>query len=128
MKMRHVYLFLLAAGIIFPYTFFGPWFLENGLNVRLFFVELFSTGIGGGFGMDVFVSITVLMVFAWAEIRRLNIRRGWLILAAVFVGANAVGVSCGFPLFLYLRQKHIDNLVDELSGNARDSRFAREEN
>jgi len=54
----------------------------------------------------------------------LNIRRGWLILAAVFVGANAVGVSCGFPLFLYLRQKHIDNLEDELSGNTRDSRFA----
>jgi len=110
MKMRHVYLFLLATGIVLPYTFFGPWFLENGLNVRLFLVELFSTRIGGGFGMDVFVSITVLMVFAWAEIRRLNIGRGWLILAAVFVGANAVGVSCGFPLFLYLRQRHIDDL------------------
>ena len=82
--------------------------MEHGLNVRLFFAELFSTGIGGGFGMDVFVSITVLMVFAWAEIKRLDIRRGWLILAAVFVGANAVGVSCGFPLFLYLRQRHLD--------------------
>lgn len=110
MKLRHVYFLLFAAGIIFPYTFFGPWFLKNGINVRLFFAELFSTGIGGGFGMDVFVSITVLLIFTWAEIRRLNMKRGWLILTVVFVGANAVGVSCGFPLFLYLRQRHLDDL------------------
>lgn len=110
MKLRHVYFSLFVLGIVLPYTFFGPWFLENGINVRLFLSELFSTRIGGGFGMDVFVSITVLLIFAWAEIRRLNIRRGWWILATIFVAANAVGVSCGLPLFLYLRQKHLDKL------------------
>ena len=124
MKLRHVYFSLFILGIILPYVFFGPWFLENGVDVRLFLSELFSTRIGGGFGMDIFVSITVLLVFAWAEIRRLNMSGGWLILAAVFVAVNAVGMSCGFPLFLYLRQKHIDDLENELSGHARDSRFA----
>jgi len=110
MKLRHVYLLLFVLGIIFPYSLFVPWFLENGLNIRLFFAELFSTKIGGMFGMDLFVSAAVLFVFTWFETARLKMRGVWLILTAVFLATFLAGVSCGFPLFLYLRQKHIDNL------------------
>ncbi len=110
MKLRHVYFLLFIAGIVFPYALFLPWFTENGLNVRLFFAELFSTRIGGSFGMDIFVSLAALLIFALFEIARLKMRRGWLIFAAVLGGTFGAGVSCGFPLFLYLRQRHIDDL------------------
>lgn len=110
MKLRHVYFLLFVLGIIFPYSLFLPWFLENGLNVPLFFTELFSTRIGGSFGMDVFVSLAVLLIFAWFEIIRLKMRGGWLVFAAVVLGTGGAGVSCGFPLFLYFRQRHIDGL------------------
>lgn len=110
MKLRHVYFTLTVLGIILPYSLFTPWFLDHGLNVPLFFAELFSTRVGGSFGMDVFVSLAALLVFAWFEISRLKMRRGWLVFAGVVLGTFGAGVSCGFPLFLYLRQRHLDDL------------------
>ncbi len=110
MKLRYVYLLLFLLGVVLPYSLFLPWAAENGLNVPLFFAELFSTRIGGSFGMDVFVSLAVLLIFALFEIKRLQMRRGWLVFAAVLCGTFGAGVSCGFPLFLYLRQRHIDDL------------------
>jgi chromate transport protein ChrA len=58
--------------------------------------------------MDITVSTLVLLIFATFETMRLKMRRAWLILAAVFLGTFGAGVSSGFPLFLYLRQKHLD--------------------
>jgi hypothetical protein len=108
MKLRHVYFLLFVAGIVLPYWYFVPWFLDNGLNIRLFVAELFSNRVSASFGMDITVSTVVLLIFATFETARLKMRRGWLILAATFVGTFGAGVSCGFPLFLYLRQKFTD--------------------
>lgn len=108
MKLRHVYLFLFAVGTVLPFSQFVPWVAANGLNVRSFFTELFSTQIGGFFGLDVMVSAVVLVVFAVFESMRLKMPARWLILTAVFVATFLAGVSSGFPLFLYLRQEHID--------------------
>jgi hypothetical protein len=123
MKLRHVYLFLFVGGTMLPYALVGPWLLDNGLNAGLFFAELFSTRVGGSFGLDLIVSTTVLLIFAWAETSRMEIARRRLILAAVFAATFGAGVSSGFPLFLYLRQWHFDK-NNELPGNARDSRAA----
>ena len=112
MKLRHVYLFLCALGVALPYWQITPWFLENGLNVKLFFAELFSNRVSGSFGMDIFVSTAVLLIFALFETARLKLRRARLIILWTFLGTLGAGVSCGFPLFLYLRQKQIDELPD----------------
>lgn len=108
MKLRHVYFLLLILGIALPYWQITPWFLENGLNVRKFFAELFANPVSGSFGMDIFVSTTVLLIFAWFETARLKLPK--LIFIAALLGTFGAGVSCGFPLFLYLRQRHIENL------------------
>ncbi len=110
MKLPHIFLFLFVVGTLLPYSQFIPWFLINGLDLRLFFSELFSTKIGGFFGMDVIVSALVLLIFVWVETARLKMGRAGMILAVVFVATFFVGGSSGFPLFLYLRQKHLDNL------------------
>lgn len=108
MRLRHVYFTLFILGIILPYTLVLPWLLEHGLNVPLFFAELFSNRIGGSFGLDIFVSLAVLFVFAWFEIRRLQMPGGKLVFAATVLATGAAGVCCGFPLFLFLRQRFID--------------------
>lgn len=108
MKLRHVYFALLVLGVVLPYWFVLPWLSEHGLDVPLFFRELFSTRVGASFGADVFVSLAVLLVFARFEIERLKMRRGALIFAAVCLATAGAGVCCGFPLFLYLRQRHLD--------------------
>ena len=45
MRLRYVYLFLCIAGIVLPYWQFLPWLMENGLDLRLFWTDLFSTRV-----------------------------------------------------------------------------------
>ncbi len=68
------------------------------------FHQLFANRIGGFFGLDVIVSSLVLWVFVFAEGRRVGMQRLWLPVIASLV----VGVSLGLPLFLYMRQLHLD--------------------
>ena len=104
MRLRYVYLLLCFVGVLLPYWQFAPWFLQHGLDLSFLFHELFANRIGGFFGLDVIVSSLVLWVFVVAEGRRLGMRRLWLPIIASLV----VGVSLGFPLFLYMRQVHVD--------------------
>lgn len=104
MKLRHVYLTLSLLGILIPFSLFVPWLAANGPDLPLFFSELFSTRVGGFFGLDVFVSAAVLFVFIAVEGRRLAAGARWLPVAVTL----ACGVSAGFPLFLYVRQRALD--------------------
>jgi hypothetical protein len=104
MRLRHVYLVLCVLGIVLPYWEFVPWLASHGLDLRLFISELFSTRIGAFFGFDVIVSALVLLVFIAVERRRLAIRTWWIAVLGILV----VGVSLGFPLFLYLRQVKLE--------------------
>ena len=63
--------------------------------------ELFSTRIGGFFGLDVILSAVTLLIFIRNEGRYRKMRLLWLPVAATCL----VGVSCGLPLFLYLRER-----------------------
>jgi hypothetical protein len=104
MRLRHVYLGLCLIGIALPYWAVVPWLMEHGLNLPLFCQELFSTRVGAFFGLDVFVSAIALFVFVFAEGRRVALPHLWLPVLATLL----VGVSLGFPLFLFLRQQTLD--------------------
>jgi len=93
-----------VLGLVFPYSQFVPWFLEHGLNVALFVRELFGNRISAFFATDVIVSAIVLVWFIQSEGKRLRVRLLWL----PTVGTLLVGVSFGFPLFLFLRQVTLD--------------------
>ena len=104
MRLRHVYLLLCVVGAALPYWKLVPWILDHGLNLSLLVQELFATRIGAFFGLDVIVSAFVLFVFIFAEGRRAAVSLLWL----PIIGTLLVGVSLGFPLFLYLRQRQLD--------------------
>jgi len=104
MKLRHVYLGLCVLGAVLPYSQLLPWFTTHGLDSSLFFQELFSTRISGFFALDVIVSAIVLLIFIFFEGSRLNLSQLWLPIVATLL----VGVSLGFPLFLYIRQRKLD--------------------
>ena len=104
MKLKTIYLVLCVLGLVLPYWQFVPWVLANGLNMPLFFRQLFANRIGGFFGMDVLVSAVALLVFTRREGARLGVHGRWLPLIAVLT----VGVSLGLPLFLYLRERTLD--------------------
>jgi len=83
-----------------PLSQLVPWLMIHGLDLTLLLSELFSTRIGAFFGMDVIISALVLFVFIGVEGRRLTVQHLWL----PVVATCSIGVSLGFPLFLYMRQ------------------------
>ena len=101
MRPKTVYLILCALGVLLPYWQLAPWLWEHGLDLPLFFRQLFENRVGAFFGMDGFVSAAALLVFACGEARRTGSRVVWLVALAV----AAVGVSLGLPLLLYLRER-----------------------
>jgi hypothetical protein len=101
--MRLLYLVLALVGAVVPYSLFVPWLAENGLNPPLLVTELFSTRMGAFFGLDVLVSAVVLVAFIRREGAVCRMARLWLPVAATCL----IGVSCGLPLFLYLRERRL---------------------
>ena len=104
MKARHFYLVCCVFGLLLPYSQLVPWLLEHGLNITLFCRELFANRISAFFAVDVIVSAIVLIWFIQSEGKRLRVGLLWL----PTVGTLVVGVSFGFPLFLFLRQVMLD--------------------
>jgi hypothetical protein len=102
---QSLYLILCIAGTVLPYSQLGPFLREHGLDLPLFFQQLFANRISGFFGLDVFVSSVVLWMFVFSEGRRLRMQRLWLYVASSLV----VGVSLGLPLFLLMRQSKLDD-------------------
>jgi hypothetical protein len=99
--VKQLYLALSVAGTILPYWQLLPFLRDHGLDMSLFFEQLFATPVSGFFGMDVMVSSIALWVFVLGEGRRAGVKHLWAPIAANL----AVGVSLGLPLFLYLREQ-----------------------
>ena len=99
-----LYLVLCFAGVLLPYWQFVPWVSQNGLSMPLFFHQLFANRISSFFGLDVLVSAAVLVVFMRSESSRLRIAGRWLPILALLL----VGVSLAFPMFLYMRERSIE--------------------
>ena len=104
MKPKSIYLSLCVVGAVLPYLELIPFLRDHGLNLPLFFQQLFSNPVGGFFGMDVIVSSLVLWVLVFVEGRRAGMKHLWAPIAANL----AVGVSLGLPLFLYMRESRLD--------------------
>jgi Terpene cyclase DEP1 len=103
-----IYLVLCIAGVILPYSQFIPFLREHGLDLSLFFQQLFANKVSGFFGMDVIVSSLALWVFVYSEGTRLKMRHLWIYV----VGNLLIGVSLGLPLFLLMRQGKLDQSVN----------------
>jgi uncharacterized membrane protein len=99
--LRWIYLSLAVAGAVVPFSQFIPWLAAHGLNIPLLFNELFSTPVGAFFGLDVLIAAVALIIFIRREGAARDIKLIWLPIAATCL----IGVSCGLPLFLYLRER-----------------------
>ncbi len=104
MTAKSVYAGLCIAGTALPYWQFLPFVREHGWAPRLFLEQLFANPVSGLFGMDVLVSSVVLWVLVAVEGRRARMKYPW----APVVANLTVGVSLGLPLFLYLREKTLN--------------------
>jgi hypothetical protein len=109
--IKVIYLLLCILGFALPYSQFVPFILEHGLDIKLFFEQLFANKISSFFGMDLIVSSLVLWTFVFWEGTRLKMQNLW-----VYIICNLlVGVSLGLPLFLLMRQRQLEQQAETLS-------------
>ena len=108
--IKVIYLLLCVLGLVLPYSQLVPFILEHGLDIKLFLEQLFANKISGFFGMDVIVSSLVLWTFVFWEGTRLKMQNLW-----VYVVCNLlVGVSLGLPLFLFMRERQLEQQTETL--------------
>ncbi len=108
--VKVIYLLLCVLGFVLPYCQLVPFILEHGLDINMFFEQLFANKISGFFGMDVIVSSLVLWTFVFWEGTRLKMQNLW-----VYIACNVlVGVSLGLPLFLFMRERQLEQQVETL--------------
>ena len=95
---KNTYLGLAVIGLVLPYSQFIPFLMENGFDVALLLDQITSSRIAAFGWLDVAVSAVVLAIMILDD--RENMRNWWLPLLATFT----VGVSCGLPLYMYLKK------------------------
>jgi uncharacterized protein DUF2834 len=100
MSMQRTYLVLCVLGTVLPYSQFGPWLFDHGLDLELLWDELTVNRIERFFVLDVLVSAVAVFALVLSEGRR-ELRRWWPPVVATLL----VGVSLGLPLYLYLRER-----------------------
>ena len=102
--MQWFYLVAAILGTILPLSQFIPFLAAHGLDVPLFFRQLFQTNVSAFVGLDVIVSSLALWLFVFSEGRRRGMKNLWL-----YVVCNiAVGVSLPLPLFLFFRERKLN--------------------
>lgn len=100
------WLFLIAAitGTVLPLSYLFPFLATHGLDMPLFFRQLFQNNISAFFGTDVIVSSFALWFFVFSEGRRRGMKNLWVYVLCTLL----VGVSLGLPLFLFFRERKVN--------------------
>lgn len=104
--MKYFFGVLTILGIALPHMSFIPWIGENGFNLTMLLGEARQNRISEFAWLDVLISAVVLIGFIIYEGKRIGIKYMWV----PIIGTLTAGVSFGLPLFLFLREIHMDKM------------------
>jgi len=97
--MKQLYLVLAIAGAVGPYIFFAQFMGSADPSLGAFVSQLFATPPAAGFTTDLLITSAAFWIWSFQEAQRRGMRRWW-----GYVVVNLlIGLSCAFPLFLYMR-------------------------
>ena len=102
--IRSLYLLLAVWGAIHPMYYFVQWFQAEGLDIGKMGDAWHANSASSGLVWDLTIAAIALTVFIISEV---VVRRNWIGLIAI-PATFGIGVSCGLPLYLYLRSKPAD--------------------
>lgn len=97
--LRMIYLALAIWGAIHPMYYFVSWFQANGFDLAGMIDAWHVNAATSGLVWDLTIAAVALTVWIIAEVA---VRRNWLALIAI-PATFGIGVSCGLPLYLFLR-------------------------
>ncbi|MEM9845635.1 MAG: DUF2834 domain-containing protein [Pseudomonadota bacterium] len=99
--MKYVFLALAVWGAIHPMYYFISWFNANGYDIMAMVDAWHVNDATSGLVWDLTVAAAALTVWViWESVTA----RDWLRLIAI-PATFCIGVSCGLPLYLFLRMR-----------------------
>lgn len=98
-----IYLALAVWGAVHPMVYFVRWFDGAGFSLSGLAAAWFANSATTGLAWDVIIAGVALIVWVVAETR---VRRNWSALWAI-PATICIGVSCGLPLYLFLRTRAV---------------------
>lgn len=101
--LRILYLLLAIWGAVHPMVFLLPWMQQNGVDPQALLAAWRANAATSGLMMDLLIAAIALTLWILAEVA---VRRNWLALIAIPV-TFVIGLSCGLPLYLFLRTRPI---------------------
>ncbi|MCO4848901.1 MAG: DUF2834 domain-containing protein [Yoonia sp.] len=101
--MRWIYLALAVWGAIHPMYYFISWFRDNGVSLGKMVDAWHVNAATSGLVWDLTIAAIALTVFIVSEVA---VRRNWIALIAI-PATFCIGVSCGLPLYLFLRSRPV---------------------
>ena len=105
MNRKRMYVVLAVMGLVAPYYFFFTFLRADGWDISLLLNQLFANHISTFFAVDLILSVLVFWIYMSAEANRLQMKNGWLYIVA----SLGVGLSFALPLFLYFRERELEN-------------------
>jgi len=99
--IRMIYLALAVIGSIWPMYYFVSWFNEYGWSISAMIDAWYVNDATTGLVWDLTIAAVTLTI--WVITEAIS-RRDWLSLVAV-PATYCIGVSCGLPLYLFLRSR-----------------------
>ena len=99
--MRNVFLILAIWGAVHPMFYFLSWFAENSWSIMAMVDAWHVNKATSGLVWDLTIAAVALTIWAISEAYK---SKNWLSLIAI-PATFCIGVSCGLPLYLYLRTR-----------------------
>ena len=97
--LRLVFLALAVWGAIHPMAYFIQWFRTEGWSLARMVEAWHANAATSGLVWDLTIAAVALTVWVISECVQRRRWRGLIAIPATF----CIGVSCGLPLYLYLR-------------------------
>ena len=101
--LRLLYLALAIWGAVHPMYWFVTWFRAEGWSIMGMIDAWHANAASSGLVWDLTIAAIALTVWIIAETW---VRRNWLALVAI-PATFCIGVSCGLPLYLFLRTRPV---------------------
>ena len=102
--LRMIYLALAVWGAIHPVFYFVVYLRETGTGFSGLIDAWYANASTIGLAWELTIAAIALTIWVIAET---SVRKNWSALLAI-PAAWGIGVSCGLPLYLFLRTRGVD--------------------
>ena len=109
MSIKHlVYVVLAIVSLVWAWSHGFAWAVGGGnlLNLPSFFIDAYNSGSAAAFlTIDILAAWATFMIWVVGDARKIGLgaRWGW-----IFVALSFLGTCFAFPLYLVLRERHLD--------------------